>query len=429
MSRIRIIEVEKTAFHRYLPWIIFGVGAIFYCYEYLLRIAPSIMTSELMSTFHLNAGQYGNLIAFYYYAYTPMQLLVGLLMDRYGPRHLLMFACISCLIGAFIFSHSHVFWLAASSRFLIGFGSAFAFVGALKLATLWLPPNRFALISGLVTSLGMIGALLGDDLLSFFMEYSNWRSLMTILSFIGILIVIIIFFFVKDQFETTQHDVYTPEYHFKNVLKSLGQSLKNKDIWFNGIVGLFMYLSLSAFAELWGVPFLMQAHHFTRSLATSMITMVFLGWAIGGPLAGWCSDSIGTRRWPLMLGSILSAITISAILYLPSQSTIFLYVLFLLFGLFTSAQVIIFAIAREVSSKHISATAIALTNMFVMLGGVVFQPLFGIILDYFWQGTTFHDTPIYSLHGYQAALSILPAGLLLSALLVFFMKESAPINH
>jgi MFS family permease len=428
MSRIRIIEVEKRIFHRYLPWVIFGIGALFYCYEYLLRIAPSVMSDDIMAAFHLHAGQYGNMVAFYYYAYTPMQLLVGLLMDRYGPRYLLMLACISCFIGAFAFAHSHVFWIAASSRFLVGFGSAFAFVGALKLATLWLPANRFALISGLVTSLGMIGALLGADILSFLLRYTDWRTLTAILSLIGLLIVALVFFFVKDQLETTQHDVYAPEYNINDVLKALAQSLRNRTLWLNGAVGLFLYLSLSALAELWGVPFLMQAHHLERSPATSIKTMIFLGWAIGCPISGWFSDYICNRRRPLIIGSILSAIMISIIIYLPNPSTTFLYVAFLLFGLFSSVQVIIFAIAKEVSPKHISGTAIALTNMFVMLGGVIFQPLFGVILDYFWEGSMNNGVPVYSLHGFQVALSILPAGLILCAVLAFFMRESAPTN-
>ena len=69
-----------------IGWLICTLGAIFYSYEYLLRITPSVMEGALRHHFSLSATGFGLLSASYYYAYVPMQLPVGLLMDRYGPR-------------------------------------------------------------------------------------------------------------------------------------------------------------------------------------------------------------------------------------------------------------------------------------------------------------------------------------------------------
>ena len=126
------------------PWIVCGLGALFYTYEYLLRISPSVMSSELMAAYGITAGAFGNLMAIYYYAYTPMQLPVGMLMDRYGPRRILTAACAACAVGSYLFASSGHLSVAGVGRFLVGFGSAFAFVGVLKLATIWLPKERFA---------------------------------------------------------------------------------------------------------------------------------------------------------------------------------------------------------------------------------------------------------------------------------------------
>lgn len=84
-----------------LPWLICGLAAAFYCYEYLLRITPGLMVEHLQMAFShgggpLDATKIGHLSAFYYYAYTPMQLPVGLMMDRYGPRYILTIAVLSC---------------------------------------------------------------------------------------------------------------------------------------------------------------------------------------------------------------------------------------------------------------------------------------------------------------------------------------------
>ena len=127
-----------------LPWLIVAVAATFYAYEYFLRILPSVMVTDLMQSFGVSAAVIGNLAAFYYYAYTPMQLPVGVMMDHYGPRRLLTFACLCCAMGSFLFAQPNHIFMAQVGRLLVGFGSAFAFVGVLKLATLWLPQNHFA---------------------------------------------------------------------------------------------------------------------------------------------------------------------------------------------------------------------------------------------------------------------------------------------
>ncbi len=142
-------------------WFIVILGATFYCYEYLLRVSPGVMTSHLMSAYNLDAKSYGNLSACYYYIYSPMQLFVGLLMDRFGPRKLLTFACVCCAAGIYLFAATPFLHVAQAGRVLIGLGSAFAFVGVLKLASIWLPANRFALISGIASVLGVVGGIMG----------------------------------------------------------------------------------------------------------------------------------------------------------------------------------------------------------------------------------------------------------------------------
>jgi MFS family permease len=69
-----------------LPWTICGIGMLFYFYNLFLRVSPSVMHEELMSGLHIGAYQFGNLAAFYYYAYTPMQIPAGVLYDRFGVR-------------------------------------------------------------------------------------------------------------------------------------------------------------------------------------------------------------------------------------------------------------------------------------------------------------------------------------------------------
>lgn len=427
MSKFTITEIAvNEKYNKFIPWLICSIGAAFYCYEYLLRIAPSVMTTELMQTYHLTAGQLGDLTAFYYYAYTPLQLIIGMLMDRYGPRHLLMLACSACAIGAFIFAGNHNIYLAELSRFLVGFGSAFAFVGALKLATIWLPPERFAVISGMITTLGMVGAMAGDITLTKFVNVYGWRSTTFMSAWLGVILVIFIFLFVHDKVKvkTRKQSIYTPELTFKQVFIGLAKCAKNPYLWIVGIMGSFLYLPISAFAELWGIPYLTQAHHLPSTSAASTISMIFLGWAIGAPLAGWVSDITQQRKLPIMIGSILAIIAICIVLYVPNLSSVSLHIWLFIFGVLTSVEIIVFAIGREVSPNRFAGTAIALTNAFIMLGGALFQPIIGILLDWRWNGKIWHGIHFYSTQNYQFALSVLPIGLFIVFLLSFLLRET-----
>ncbi|WP_420421101.1 MFS transporter [Simkania sp.] len=110
-------------------WIIWGLAVTFYFYEYFLRVAPSVMVHELLTAFNIGAGVFGTMTAFYLYAYAPMQIPVGILMDRFGARKLLTLAALACGIASLLFGFATEIWLASIARFLIGAASAFAFVG------------------------------------------------------------------------------------------------------------------------------------------------------------------------------------------------------------------------------------------------------------------------------------------------------------
>lgn len=405
-----------------MPWVICGLGALYYCYEYLLRISPSVMTQELMRIYNITATEIGVFSAYYYHAYVPLQIVVGLLMDRYGPRRLLTMACLFCAFGTFLFASQYSLAVAEAGRFLVGFGSAFAFVGALKLATIWLPPNRFALVSGIILCLGMLGAMMGDIVLRALMDQVGWQMTIYASASLGVVLALILWSFIRDSSKTVQF--HTQALDFRTLFAGLWKALKNPQIWMNGMVGLLLYISLSAFAELWGIQYLEQAQGFSKIHAAQANSMMFLGWAIGGPFWGWLSDFVQLRRMPILISSIFAVILISVILYVPGLSLAQIYILLFLFGLLSSVQILIFAIAHESTSIKLAGTTIALTNMMVMIGGNVFQPVIGKLLDLEWTGAMAEGVRMYSPHAYQFALSVMPIGILLSIVITFFIRET-----
>jgi len=417
--------ITRTLKATFIPWLVCALGALFYSYEYLLRMSPSVMAENLMRSYHLTGAQYGYLSgSYYYYSYVAMQVLVGVTLDRFGPRRLLTFACFLCAAGAYLFACSDHLSVAMIGRFLIGLGSAFAFVGAAKLATIWLQPRYFALMSGIIFCLGMVGAAFGDIVLRVIVDAQGWQSAMISAAVGGIILTAIIWFVVRDVNPYFENHHLHHTSNISSMLSGLKQAFKNPQIWLCGIVGCLFYLFLSAFAELWGPAYLAQAHGIDRIHAANANSMVFIGCAIGAPLWGIFSDFLCLRRVPLMIGSIVAAVAFCILLYAQSLPVVAIYILLFIFGFFSSVQILVFAIAREMTPIKISGTAIGLVNMLVMIGGIVFPPAIGKILDMNWAGTMIDGARVYSSHAYTLAMSLLPLGMLIGLLFTLCMRET-----
>lgn len=407
-----------------MGWLICGLGAVFYCYEYLLRIQPSVMVPELMRQYHISADRFSAIISLYYLAYTPMQAVVGVITDLYGPRYILTFAVFICAAGSFFFGIADNLYVASIGRFLVGFGSAFAFVSALKLASVWLPLNRFALFAGLVTALGMIGGMVGDIGLTHLVTTFGWKQTIYAGTFLGAILLPIIWVVIRDKQIAGTQPRLANKAAYQETFAGLLLILRNPHAWIAGFIGCILYMSLSVFAELWGIPFLKTAYHLNANQAAFANSFVFFGWLVGAPLTGWISDKMRRRRLPLMLGCMFSALAITWVIYIPSTPLVITEALLFLFGVFSSIEVVCFAVGRETSPRHVSGAAVSFVNLLVMFGGLAFQPLVGKLLDLNWTGMMVDGVHSYSTRSYQLALTIIPVAILLGVILTVILRES-----
>ena len=398
--------------------IICTLGALFYCYEFVLRIIPGILQEELRMAFgNLSATAFGQVAALYYYAYSPMQLPVGILMDRFGPRYLLTLACLCCTLGSLLFSFPGLF-IAGTGRLLVGFGSSFAFVGVLSAATNWLPLRYFSLVAGLMTTLGMLGLVYGEIQITHLAHILGLKAVLNMSVVVGLILTLFIYAIVRDAPIKRDHH-HMPYGEF---FKQVWLVLKSKQIWIIAIIGTCLYTSLSVFGELWGKSFLEQAFDLSKIQAAKTMSMLFLGWAIGAPLAGYISDQMGNRLMTLTLGAVGSLLFIGLILFDQHLSYAQLNISMFFYGVFSASEIIVFIMAKEYSpTQQLSGTIFAVTNMIVSFGGVVFQPLVGKLLDWSAHSASHH----YSTHNYQIGLSILPLSMLGVVILASCMKMQA----
>jgi MFS family permease len=424
-------QIKKYSF---LAWLVCGLGAVFYSYEYLLRILPSVMAVPLSSHYGLSSASFGWLSAFYYYAYVPMQIPVGILMDKYGPRRLLTLGCFLCAFGAYLFALTPYFWVAATGRFLVGLGSSFAFVGVLKLATLWLPEDKLGMVAGLAAALGTIGAMIGDNLLGSMVISVGWKDTVNLTAAFGFFLVIVLWFWIKDKKETSACPTAKPERNSKNSLSELKLIASNKQIWINGFYGCLVYLPTTVFAELWGIPYLKHAHNMTQEAADWGNSVIFLGFTFGAPIMGWISDKIHRRKFPMAVGAFGAFFMSSLLLYSPGLTSTLVYIILFVLGFFYSSQAIVFAVGRENAPLSAAGTAMAFTNMIVMLGGMFVQPLVGWLLDLSAKARApaidlkyaaiYELKHVYTMHDYRVALFVLPLGIFIAYVLTFFLRET-----
>lgn len=419
----------KTHKFSWISYYLVCLGALFYAYEYFLRVIPSVIKPNLMAYFHLDATGFGTLSAFYFYAYTPLQLIVGIVVDHYRPRYVLILAIICCTLGSLMITLGPNVALASAGRFLQGLGSAFAFVGTIKLVTLYMPAERFAQYSGLAQCLGFVGAGCGLMIIQHLTAALGWQPMIRIMAIIGAVLTLCFIFTLGKKYSPPFQKQDKPNISYRTNLYYLWSIVRVPQIWLSGVIAYLTFLPTSVFAALWGIPYLQKLHHYTIGQATLAISMIFFGWALGTPAMGALSDAFKTRVLPIRYGCFVALFLSLPLLYISQLPYFWVCALFFLFGFFSACEMLTFVIARDCSPSHLSTgTAIAFINTLAMLGGFLFQRGLGEILDGAYDHSTLHPIMhgirVYSLGNYQCAVTIVPIACAAALILSFFLKES-----
>jgi MFS family permease len=405
----------------YLPYLICVLASVFYLYEFVLQVSPSVMTTQLMRDFGIGAAGVSMISAFYYYSYTPMQLVAGLLYDRFGPRRVLTAAILVCASGAFFFCTTHNVAMASTGRFLMGMGSAFSFIGALMLVSRWFPPYYFALVAGVVQLMSAIGAICGQIPIAAAVEDFGWRSTLKWVAIFGFALAILISLVVRDHPPGT---MLVPVKKQKGEMGRLRTVLGKSQTWFTGIYAFASWGPVVLFAALWGIPYLVEKYQISTTQASTACAMIWVGVGVGSPLFGWLSDFFQNRRGILILCSAFTVVSGILVLYAPLSYHIMYFVLFM-FGLAGAGQALSFAVVKDNNSNHVTGTAIGFNNLVLVLSGAVLQPLAGIVLHKHWSGEYLHGVPLYHISDYVAAMSLIPfCGVLGLIMSIFFIKET-----
>jgi len=405
----------------------------FYLYEYILRVSPGVLEKFLMQDYSITATTVGVISSAYYWAYTPLQLPCGVIVDHLGARRVIMFSTFLCVLGCFFFSQSDSVATSIMGRVLMGTGSACAYISCAKIGAEWFNTDRFALIAGIGQFMGTVGGSL-NAVTSMLVEAFEWRGAMMILGVLGLGIFILAWTVMSDspaaanrkkEDENNQSVQPAKVFEKDSMLDGLKIATSNPQNWLIGVYGCMMYLPLCAFAELWGVPYLKLIYGIDSTVASSACVSVFIGMGLGSIGGAWISNKIQSRTRVMSLAALGTLACFAVVFYVPNLSFTAMRSVLFLGGLLSGGQTLYFVVVKENMPNRYAATAIGFTNAFVMSSAILFQPLLGLLLDLTWNGVKDIDgVPLYTVDNYKVAFTAVTIAFIVGWVIMLFVRDT-----
>lgn len=405
----------------YKSWLICLSAGSFFLYAFFQLNVFDVINHSLRTDFQLNAAQLSWLSSSYLWAELIFLLPAGIILDYVSARLIILIAMSLCIMGTLGFSVTNSFPLACIFRFLVGLGSAFSFLSCAILTYRWFTPNRQAVVFGILVTLAFIGAIIAHTPFAYLSEFYGWRLAMVINSCIGIILWLWIYFIVQDK---KSHQLSVPLQHGKLVTSDVNlnfsQVCNNLQNWLAGSYTCCLNLPIMVLGALWGSSYLQVVHHLSAIAASNVISLIFVGCALGSPLAGLISDWHGQRKPTMLWGALLTLLALIPFLMHCNLNQSELSCLFLAIGLFSSTQVISYPLIAESNNIKNTGTATGLASVIIMGGGGIAQILFGWLMQYH---TKLNMVLAYSVADYKFALWMFPFAIFIAIIAVLLLRE------
>lgn len=421
-----MLPLSQEQYRRRL--IMMAVVVLAYMLSFFQRFAPAGVAQDLAAAFHTSAASLGVLAATYFYVYTLMQIPTGILADTLGPRRILLLGGLVGGAGSLLFGLAPSLDVALAGRTLIGLGVSVTFIAMLKLIAVWYEEHRFATMTGLALLLGNLGSVLAGAPLAGTAQALGWRQVFLGVGLLSLVLGVACWLLVRDRPQVSGAPAPAHRFDRTVVLQGMGRILRNRATWPVVLVNTGISGSFFTFGGLWAVPFLMQAHGYSRADASSHLSLLFMGFALGSVLLGNLSDRLRRRKPVLILVSHLYAaiwlLWLSGVSLTPPLS----YGLFALMGLATSSFTLTWACAKEVNPPLLSGMSTSVANMGGFAAAAVLQPLVGVVMDLSWDGRIEGAVRLYSLADFQWGFALLGGIAFLGALASWRVRETGCRN-
>ncbi len=359
---------------------IWAIAACFFLYEFFLRTVLASVQTPVMDSLDLNAETFSILGSCYYLTYGLMQIPVGIIVDRIGVKLTMVFSTAICAGSALLFAAADGFWMGLSARMLMGFGSSFAFITLLVIVREWFPRKYFGFFAGLSQFVGTLGPILAGGPLVALLEDADmtWRTIIAASGVMGFGLTVLSLLFVRGKKPENPDALrlLQPKMALRDQIASL---LSNRQAWFVALYSALIYTAIATLGAMWGENVL-KAKGLSDRLAGDAASVLWIGYALGCPLAGLASDCLKRRKAVLVFLAILAFLATASLRIFDQGGFLLFGSIFFMIGFAGGAQNVGFAMIVEKVSERLSATSMGLNNGLMLLFDTVNPIVFGFLV-------------------------------------------------
>ncbi len=382
-------------------WVVWLVALTAYAVAVFHRASLGVAGVAAQERFEAGASIISLFLVLQLAVYAGMQVPVGVALDRFGSRRLLLTGALTMAAGQLALAAAEDVPAAIAARVLVGAGDAMTFISALRVVSLWFPGPVVPVMTQLTGLLGQVGQIVAAYPLVTLLAARGWSATFAGAAAVGVLVAVLVTVALRDAPPGT---VLAPAVGIGQVRRNLAATWREPGTRIGLATHLVTQFSGTVFMLLWGYPFLVVGQGLSPRTAAGLLTLLVLVGMVVGPLLGQLCGRWPLRRSVLVFGIVgATAVTWTAVLLWPGRAPLPLLVL-LVVVLATNGpgSMIGFDYARTFNPAHRLGSASGLVNVGGFVATLVTMLAIGIVLDALTPGAS----TAYSLDAFKAAFAL-----------------------
>ncbi|MAU80537.1 MAG: MFS transporter [Gordonia sp.] len=358
------------------------VGLAVYFVAVLHRSSLGVAGLLAAERFDISASQLSTFVVLQLLIYALMQVPVGLLVDRFGPRRVLLTGTLILTSAQLSFAFADSYLWALSARFFVGVGDAMTFVCVLRLVTTWFPIRRIPLMTQLTGVLGQLGAVAAAVPMTWALSTLGWTHAYIATAALGGVLLVATLVVVRDSAEA--RSVSGPMLGLAGIKDSLKASWEHPGTRLGFWMHFSTQFSATVLGLLWGYPFFVEGQGLSSATAGLLLTVMVLSIMAFGPTFAWLITRWPWHRSTLVLLVVASiATTWAVVLAWPGAAPLWmLVVLVVICGMGGPASMVGFDLGRTSNPVFRVSTATGIINQGGFLASLTTAALIGLLLDW-----------------------------------------------